>query len=174
MHKERQGGRVVSVTTQVVFGRAEELLAHLVSLGMRQINTSFVEPLRVNLTLRHLVSRLKRRGLNFSKKREYLVWHLQLAIGYYHWVCPHRGLRLHLAEPVPTRGTPKKWEQRAPAMAAGLTDHIWALEELRSACSMSHPGRRKTRHGQSGATVFRPVAVFALQKQALQGPLNTL
>jgi len=128
VHKERQGGRVVSVTTQVVFGRAEELLAHLVSLGMRQINTSFVE--RMNLTLRHLVSRLKRRGLNFSKKREYLVWHLQLAIGYYHLVRPHRGLRLHLAEPIPTRGTPKKWEQRTPAMAAGLTDHIWTLEEL--------------------------------------------
>jgi len=128
VHKERQGGRVVSVTTQVVFGRAEELLARLASLGMRKINTSFVE--RMNLTLRHLVSRLKRRGLNFSKKREYLVWHLQLAVAYYHFVRPHRGLRLRLAEPVPTRGTPKKWEPRTPAMAADLTDHIWTLEEL--------------------------------------------
>ncbi len=104
------------------------MLARLASLGMRQINTSFVEPLRVNLTLRHLVSRLKRRGLNFSKKREYLVWHLQLAVAYYHFVRPHRGLCL--AEPVPTQGTPKKWEPRTPAMAANLTDHIWTLEEL--------------------------------------------
>lgn len=111
-----------------MFGRAEALLARLVSLGMRQINTSFVE--RMNLTLRHLVSRLKRRGLNFSKKREYLVWHLQLAVGYYHLVRPHRGLRLRLAESVPTRGTPTKWEPRTPAMAAGLTNHIWTLEEL--------------------------------------------
>jgi len=23
-----------------------------------------------------------------------------------------------------------KWEQRTPAMAAGLTDHAWSLEEL--------------------------------------------
>jgi IS1 family transposase len=128
VHKERQSGRVVSVTTRVVFGRAEELLARLAFLGMRQINTSFVE--RMNLTLRHLVSRLKRRGLNFSKKREYLVWHLQLAIGYYHFVRPHRSLRLRLAQPVPTRGTPKKWEPRTPAMAADLTDHMWTLEEL--------------------------------------------
>lgn len=128
VHKERQGGRVISVTTQVVFGRADALLARLKALGMRRINTSFVE--RVNLTLRHLVSRLKRRGLNYSKKREYLVWHLQLAIGYYHLVRPHRGLRVRLAEPVPTRGTPKKWTPRTPAMAASLTDHLWTLEEL--------------------------------------------
>jgi hypothetical protein len=128
VHKERQGGRVISVTTQVVFGRAKDLLARLQALGMHRINTLFVE--RTNLTLRHLVSRLKRRGLNFSKKREYLVWHLQLALGYYHFVRPHRSLRLRLAEPVPTRGTPKKWEQRTPAMAAGLTDHLWTLEEL--------------------------------------------
>lgn len=128
VHKERQGGRVVSVTTQVVFGRAEAVLARLKALGLRQINTSFVE--RMNLTLRHLVSRLKRRGLNSSKKREYLMWHLQWAIGYYHFVRPHRGLRRRLAEPVPTRGTPKKWEPRTPAMAAGLTDHLWTLEEL--------------------------------------------
>ena len=24
----------------------------------------------------------------------------------------------------------KKWELRTPAMAAGLTDHIWTMEEL--------------------------------------------
>jgi hypothetical protein len=24
----------------------------------------------------------------------------------------------------------RKWEQRTPAMAEGLTDHVWSLEEL--------------------------------------------
>lgn len=129
VHKERQGSRVVSVTRRVVFGQADELLARLKASGIgRTINTAFVE--RMNLTLRHLVSRLKRRGLNFSKKREYLVWHLQLAVGYYHFVRTHRGLRQRLAQPVPTRGTPKKWAQRTPAMAAGLTDHVWTMQEL--------------------------------------------
>ncbi len=61
VYKEHRKGRVVSVTTRVVFGKAEELLARLRSLGMNKINTSFVE--RINLTLRHLVSRLRRKGL---------------------------------------------------------------------------------------------------------------
>jgi hypothetical protein len=27
------------------------------------------------------------------------------------------------------KGESGRWEQRAPAMAAGLTDHVWALDE---------------------------------------------
>lgn len=132
VHKEHRKGRVVSVTTQVVFGKAEELLARLRNLGMRKINTSFVE--RMNLTLRHLVSRLRRKGLTFSKKREFLGWHMQLAVAYYHFVRTHRGLRRRLAEPIPTKGngSPKVWEKRTPAMSAGLADHIWTIQELLS------------------------------------------
>jgi IS1 family transposase len=128
VHKERAGNRVVAVTTQVVFGPPGVLWARLQALGVKKINTAFVE--RMNLTLRHLVSRLKRRGLNFSKRREDLVWHLHLSVAYYHFVRTHRSLRRRLAQPVPTRGTPKRWEQRTPAMAAGLTDHAWDMREL--------------------------------------------
>jgi IS1 family transposase len=128
VHKEREGHRVVSVTTHVVFGSPVALWARLKALGVKRINTAFVE--RMNLTLRHLVSRLKRRGLNFSKRREDLVGHLNLSLAYYHFVRTHRGLRQRLAEPMPTRGTPKQWRQRTPAMAAGLTDHIWDMREL--------------------------------------------
>jgi hypothetical protein len=97
---------------------------------MKKLNTSFVE--RMNLTFCHLVSRLRRRGLTFSKKRQYLKWHLNLAIACYHFVRPHRGLRRRLPEPVPTKGngSPKKWDKRTPAMSAGLTDHIWSIQEL--------------------------------------------
>ena len=107
----------------------EESLAHLESVGQK-LNTSFVE--RVNLTLRHLISRLHRKTLCFSKKREYPVHHLHLALTYYHFAGYHAGLRVRLPEPIPTRGngSPKKWEQRTPAMAAGLTDHRRSLREL--------------------------------------------
>ena len=129
VHKEREKGRVVSVTTKVVYGRMKDILALLKPLG-HTINTSFVE--RMNLTLRHLVSRLHRKTLCFSKKREYLEYHLHLALAYYHFVRCHSSLRVQLPEPLPTRGngSPKKWAQRTPAMAAGLTDHAWSLEEL--------------------------------------------
>jgi len=127
--KKRRRGRVVQVTTRIVYGRMKPVLARLEPLG-QTINTSFVE--RFNLTLRHLVSRLHRKSLCFSKKREYLVWHVHLALAYYHCGRVHASLRVRLPEPLPTRGTgsPKKWEQRTPAMAAGLTDHIWSMEEL--------------------------------------------
>jgi IS1 family transposase len=73
VHKARQGGRVVSVTTQVVFGQASELLTRLRASGIgRTINTAFVE--RMNLTLRHLVSRLKRRGLREASARSASTW----------------------------------------------------------------------------------------------------
>ena len=129
VHKEREGGRVVSVTTQVVYGSLKDILACLKPLK-QTINTSFVE--RMNLTLRHLLSRLHRKSLCFSKRRAYLACHLHLALAYYHFVRYHSSLRVRLPEPIPTRGngSPKKWEQRTPAMAAGLTDHAWSLEEL--------------------------------------------
>jgi len=130
VHKEHQKGRVVSVNTRVVFGKAEDLLARLRSLGMKRINTSFVE--RMNLSLRHLVSRLRRKGLPFSKKRKFLEWHMQLGVAYYHFVRTHRSLRLRLPQPIPTKGdgSPKKWLRRTPSMSAGLTDHIWTIQEL--------------------------------------------
>ena len=130
VHKKRKKGRVVSVTTKVVYGNLKDILARLKPLGQKTINTSFVE--RMNLTLRHLVSRLHRKTLCFSKKREYLEYHLHLALAYYHFVLYHSSLRVQLPQPIPTRGSgsPKKWEQRTPAMAAGLTDHGWSLEEL--------------------------------------------
>ena len=129
LHKEREKGHVVAVTTQVVYGCTKNVLARLESLR-QTINTSFVE--RMNLTFRLLVSRLHRKTLCFSKKRECLEDHLHLALAYYHFVLYHSSLRVRLPEPIPTRGTgsPKKWEQRTPAMAAGLTDHAWSLEEL--------------------------------------------
>jgi hypothetical protein len=113
---------VASVTTRIIYGRKEEILAHLESIGQK-INTSFVE--RINLPLRYLLSRLHRKTLCFSKERKCLVYHLHLALTYHHFTRYHASLRVNLPEPIPTRGSgsPQKWQQRTPAMAAGLTDH---------------------------------------------------
>jgi hypothetical protein len=45
------------------------------------------------------------------------------------------GLRQQLPKPIPTKGpraSPKKWKPVTPAMAAGLTDHVWSMDELLS------------------------------------------
>ena len=41
----------------------------------------------------------------------------------------HIGLRQSLPQPLPIHGTgsAKRWQVQTPAMAAGLTDHVWTL-----------------------------------------------
>ncbi len=51
---------------------------------------------------------------------------------YYNFCLPHASLRLPLPQPEPTHGSgsAKRWQPRTPAMAAGLTDHVWTLREV--------------------------------------------
>jgi hypothetical protein len=45
---------------------------------------------------------------------------------------PHASLRQPLSPPEPTNGpgSAKTWRPQTPAMAAGLTDHVWTLREV--------------------------------------------
>jgi hypothetical protein len=37
---------------------------------------------------------------------------------------------LPLPEPTKGTGSAKQWRPRTPAMAAGLTDHVWSVREV--------------------------------------------
>ena len=89
---------------------------------------------RNNLTCRQCNGRLSRKVLSFSKDLTWLEKHLWLSLAYYHFVLPHESLRRRLPQPQATRGSgsPKKWQAVTPAMSAGLTDHMWTMEELLS------------------------------------------
>jgi IS1 family transposase len=131
--KRRERGRVVEVTTKVVFGTEEAIQARLdASTVSETINTSFVE--RNNLTCRQCNGRLSRKVLSFSKDLTWMEKHLWLSLAYYHFVLPHPSLARPLPKPQPTRstGSPKKWQPVTPAMAADITDHVWTMEELLS------------------------------------------
>ena len=132
--KEREKGRVVNVTTRIVYGNEQQVLAALeASPVSTTINTYGVE--RNNLTIRQHSRRMGRKVNAFSKERDYLEYQLTLAFAYYHFIMPHRGLRQRLPEPIQTKGpraSYKKWKPVTPAMAAGLTDHIWSMNELLS------------------------------------------
>jgi len=49
-----------------------------------------------------------------------------LFLAYYHFCRPHGGLRIALDKPQKKR----KYQDRTPAMAAGIADHIWDFKEL--------------------------------------------
>jgi len=131
--KKRDKGRVVEVTTHVVFGALEAVAQCLaISPVSQTVNTSFVE--RDNLTQRQSNRRLTRRTNGFSKDLTWFEKQLWMSLAYYHLVLPHKRLQEPLPTPEPTRGcgSPRKWRPVTPAMAAGLTDHVWTTNELLS------------------------------------------
>jgi hypothetical protein len=132
--KERKHGRVIHVTTRLVYETIAQVEAALqASPVSRTIHTYGVE--RNTLTVRQHARRLGRKVSAFSKEPDDLEHQLTLAFAYYHFVVPHRSLRQRLPHTLPTKsrkGSRKKWKPVTPAMAAGLTDHVWIMDEWRS------------------------------------------
>ena len=95
-----------------------------------QINTAFVE--RLNLSLRQRVVAIRRRSASPCKSGDGLSHQLVLFQVYHNFILPHAALRQALAEPIPTNGSgsAKLWRPCTPAMAAGLSDHVWTLKEV--------------------------------------------
>ena len=120
--KTRRNGRIEAIETEVSIGterKVQQILNE--SPCSRTINTSFVE--RSNLHERLNNRRLTRKTLGFSKAmymHEAQIW---LTMGYYHFVKSHSSLTM-----LSDDGT--HLIQRTPAMAAGVTDHIWSIKEL--------------------------------------------
>jgi len=114
--KKRSGGRMVRVKTKVVYGDPatvpEQIGAH----------TAYVE--RTQLTSRQMNGRLVRKTLSFSKQVGLLAASCAWEDAVYNLVRPHASLR------VEAPNGRRRWEQRTPMMAAGLTDHPWTLREL--------------------------------------------
>jgi IS1 family transposase len=77
-----------------------------------KISTSYVE--RQNLTMRMSMRRFTRLTNAFSKKVENLTAAVSLHFMHYNYCRPHSSLG----------------KKVTPAMAAGITDHVWTLQEL--------------------------------------------
>ena len=117
------------VSHRVVFSTLEAI-NHVLAPHGWQINTAFVE--RLNLSLRQHVAAIGRRVSTLCKGEDGLRQQLGLYHVYYNFCLPHASLRHPLPQPEPTHGTgsAKRWQPRTPAMAAGLTDHVWTLHEV--------------------------------------------
>jgi IS1 family transposase len=122
-------GRLVRAKQHVVFGSLEAVRARLGRWGWK-INTAFVE--RLNLTIRQHVAALGRRVLTRAQSPVGLSHQAMLFLVYYNFCLVHASLHRPLDTPQTTRGTgsPRRWQERTPAMAAGLTDHVWTLREV--------------------------------------------
>jgi len=121
--------RLVDVKHRVVFGTLVAVEQVLAPLGWH-INTAFVE--RVNLSIRQHVAAVGRRVTTLCKGEDGLRQQLALYQVYYNFCLPHASVRRPLPQPKPTHGSgsAKRWRPCTPAMAAGLTDHVWTLREV--------------------------------------------
>lgn len=121
--------RLVGVKHRVVFGTLERVQEVLSACGW-QISTAFVE--RLNLDIRQGVAAAGRRANTVCQSEEGLQHQLVVFQAYHNFVVPHASLRqpLPVAEPTNGIGSARIWRPRTPAMAAGLTDHVWSLKEV--------------------------------------------
>ena len=121
VHKHRRKGKVVRVSTRLIYGKRRELWEALEnSASSRNVNIAFVE--RYNGSDRHQNARKARKSYRFSKDSELHDAATYFTMYSYNFCWPVRTLRQRRDDG--TWGPP-----RTPAMAAGLTDHVWSMEE---------------------------------------------
>jgi IS1 family transposase len=93
--------KTVKVTRKSRFGMPD----------MAEATTNHAE--RTNLSLRTFTRRFVRCTINFSKKRENHNHAVAIFVAFFNFCRVHKSL-----------------EGKTPAMAAGLTDHVWSVSEL--------------------------------------------
>jgi len=117
--KRTEKKRVVEVIRRMTLGtleQANELLQ--ASLGGSVLNTAFIE--RFNGTVRERLATLTRKCRHAAQRLEALETGMYLIGCTYNWCFPHHELSTfkHIGSAC------------TPAMAAGLTDHVWSVGEV--------------------------------------------
>jgi hypothetical protein len=115
--------RVVKVVHRVVRGTATAIAKVLKATGGTVLNTASIE--RLNATFRSALAPLARRGRALAHTEAVRTAGMYSLGCAYNLCWYHDSLRLAAPENVP-----RKWQERTPAMAAGLTDHRWTRREL--------------------------------------------
>jgi len=122
--KHRQGYKLETVEVCKAHGTWQRIKQALDELGYNIANTSTVE--RFNGTARRMNAHQVRRSLAFAHRedtRKAIAW---WSATVYNWVREHRSLRSPLEVP---EGK-KRFQQRTPAMAVGLTEDIWTEAQI--------------------------------------------
>jgi transposase-like protein len=142
--------RVVDVERRIVQGSAAQVeQIRCRSQGDGVINTAYIE--RLNATFRERLSSLTRRGRALARQAHTLRHGMYLIGTVYNFCTPHESLRVARAAASGGR------LERTPAMAAGITDHCWSVQELLSFQVSPHRWRPPKRRGRPSRTMQRLV-----------------
>ena len=118
--KRRRAKRLVEVEQRLVQGSKEQQEA--LSLPAQKLHTSYIE--RLNATFRACLHGLVRRGRGLYRQEGTLHAGMYLVGTFTNFCSFHASLRHEQPE------GKRKWCLCTPAMAAGITDHLWSAKEL--------------------------------------------
>jgi hypothetical protein len=122
--KRYTGKHVSGVDERGARGSVAAIRQRLRQAGVGQhMHTAFIE--RLNATFRAHWTGLTRRGRALARTEAWATAGMWLVGTCYNWCWPHESLRVAAPE-----ASAEVWHDRTPAMAAGLTDHVWAMDEL--------------------------------------------
>jgi transposase-like protein/IS1 family transposase len=125
--KRTAKNRVVEITRRMVQGTLEQAQALLAaSHGGTVLNTAFIE--RLNGTIRQRLASLTRKCRHAARRLAALESGMWLLGCTYNFCWPHHELSRRAAKAQEGCGA----VLLTPAMASGLTDHIWSIQELLS------------------------------------------
>lgn len=146
---------VIGITRRIVHGTAQAVAAVLrATKGGLGINTAYIE--RLNATFRAALACLGRRSRALAQQEAFLTAGMYLVGCASNFCWYHKSLRL---------GAPhqagRKWQQRTPAMAAGLTDHCWTMLELLSDQVPLPAWVAPKRRGRPPKKVLQPIILAA-------------
>jgi transposase-like protein len=124
--KQYAQGHVVGVLRRITQGTQAQVndLLHRTQ-GGGVINTAYIE--RLNATFRARLAGLVRRGRSLWRQTPALRAGVYWVGTVYNFCTYHQSLRVPL---LIGRTGRRHWVPRTPAMAAGLTDHRWSVQEL--------------------------------------------
>lgn len=123
--KQRVGSdlRVDRRIVQGSAGLVESLITRT-QAGSGTINTAFIE--RLNATFRQRLHWLTRRSRSLAHQADTLSAGMFIVGALYNFSDTHHSLRLKLW----LSDSTYRWVHRTPAIAAGLTDHVWSVSEV--------------------------------------------
>ena len=123
---KRRKADTLEIKRRIVQGGQElvERLLRQSQQGDGVINTAYIE--RLNATFRQRISHLARRTRHSARESATLTAGMYIVGCFYNFCSPHKSLRVKIWITERTW----RWAQRTPAIAAGITDHIWTHAEL--------------------------------------------
>jgi IS1 family transposase len=162
--KQTVNKRLTGVLRQMSHGSMAQAMRLLQrSAGGQVLNTSYIE--RLNGTVRERLATLMRKCRHAAHRLQALETGMYLIGSTYNFCCFHQALSKRAA------GAAQRPLRQTPAMASGLTDHLWSLSELLRYKVAPAPWVEPKRRGRPRR---RPVAEPFLPKRPRGRPRGRL